>query len=117
MTTTYHKKSVYQCQSFLYAAFAQALLDLGRDVDEFPAPRDVEPQFLSVALHTNRILLVRNTLSYVRAVCIAARGTGADQFHDLVAVHARHGKTHIAVLPIPADCLQFRHRSHVRRAL
>jgi hypothetical protein len=43
---------IYEAQALGYAAFAKALLDLGRDVDEGPAGRDVEPEFFTEGSHT-----------------------------------------------------------------
>jgi hypothetical protein len=39
---------LYKYESFGYSAFPEALLHLGRDVDEGPARRNAEPEFLSV---------------------------------------------------------------------
>jgi hypothetical protein len=40
-----------KAQTLLDAAFAQAFLYLGRDIDECAATRYVEPQLLAIALH------------------------------------------------------------------
>lgn len=47
---------VDQTQTLLDSALPQTVLDLGRDVDELPASGNIEPQFLSVALHKVYVL-------------------------------------------------------------
>ena len=43
--------ALHEHEPFLDAAFPEALLHLGGDVDEGPAAGDVEPEFLAVAFH------------------------------------------------------------------
>ena len=42
---------ITQHESFLYAAFSEARLNVRRDVDKSPPGRDFKPEFFSVALH------------------------------------------------------------------
>ena len=43
---------VHEDHAFVDAALPQAVLDLGRDVDEAPARRDIEPELFAKAFHT-----------------------------------------------------------------
>ena len=43
--------SVDECESLHDIALSQTILNLGRDVDEGPAPGNIEPEFLSVIFH------------------------------------------------------------------
>lgn len=47
---------IAQQEPFLDAAFVEALLDLGRDVEEFASMLRAEPEFLPVALHERPFL-------------------------------------------------------------
>src|SRR3972149_712401 len=44
-----------QAEAFLDTAFAQALLDLGGYVDQFPALRKFEPQLLAIGFHAGSL--------------------------------------------------------------
>jgi hypothetical protein len=58
---------VHEHQAFAHAGLVEALVDLGRDIDERAAAFDLEPEFFSVALHTDIFteLLVRRYVSTI----------------------------------------------------
>jgi hypothetical protein len=51
---------IYKTESLADAAFAQAGINLGRDIDEPPAAGNVEPEFLSIAT------FIRSSVTLVR---------------------------------------------------
>src|SRR5262249_33292527 len=53
---------IHENESFPDAAFANALSDLRRDVDETSPGRNVEPEFLSIALHKPGLSVKRKRL-------------------------------------------------------